>query len=111
MQDAGDGWREAFVDDVGAGARYFYLLDGERRRPDPAARALPEGVHGPAEVVDPRAFAWKHPRRPRRTRDVVIYELHVGTFTPEGSFDAAAAQLDRLVDLGVTAVEIMPVAS
>jgi maltooligosyltrehalose trehalohydrolase len=111
MQDAGNGWREAFVDGVGAGVRYFYLLDGERRRPDPAARALPDGVHGPAEVVDPRTFAWKHARRPRRMRDLVIYELHVGTFTREGTFDAAAAQLDRLVDLGVTAVEILPVAS
>jgi maltooligosyltrehalose trehalohydrolase len=107
----GGGWLEAFVDGVGAGARYSYVVDGERRRPDPAARALPDGVHGPAEVVDPRAFAWKHPRRPRRLRDLVIYELHVGTFTRAGTFDGAAAELDRLVDLGVTAVEILPVAS
>ncbi len=111
LRDAGGGWREAVVDGLGAGARYCYLLDGERRRPDPAARALPEGVHGAAEVVDARAFAWKHARCPRRTRDLAIYELHVGTFTRAGTFDAAAAELDRLVDLGVTAVEILPVAS
>jgi maltooligosyltrehalose trehalohydrolase len=111
MQPVGDGWLEAVVEGIAGGARYVYVLDGERRRPDPAARALPEGVHGPSEVVDPGAFAWQHPRRPRRMRDLILYELHVGTFTPEGTFDAAAAQLDRLVDLGVTAVEILPVAS
>src|SRR5882724_9738038 len=109
LRGAGDGWLEATVEGVGAGARYCYLLDGERRRPDPAARALPDGVHGAAEVVDARAFAWQHPRRPRRTRDLVIYELHVGTFTQAGTFDAACGELDRLVDLGVTAVEILPV--
>ena len=111
LTPVGDGWLEAFVDGVGAGTRYFYLLDGERRRPDPASRAQPDGIHGPSEVVDPRDFAWQHPRRPRRLRDLVLYELHVGTFTPEGTFDAAAAALDRLVDLGITAVEILPVAS
>ena len=111
LNPVGDGWLEASVEGVGAGARYCYVVDGERRRPDPAARALPDGVHGAAEVVDARAFAWKHPRRPRRTRDLVLYELHVGTFTQAGTFDAAAGELDRLVDLGVTAVEILPVAS
>src|SRR3569833_4156234 len=66
MRATGNGFFDATVEDIGAGARYWYLLDGERRRPDPASRALPEGVHGPAEVVDARAFAWKHARRPRR---------------------------------------------
>src|SRR5438874_2331899 len=111
MQAAGGGWFEAVVDGIGAGARYYYLLDGERRRPDPASRALPDGVHGPSQVVDARAFAWRHARRPRRLRELVIYELHVGTFTRAGTFARAAAELDRLVDLGVTAVELMPVAS
>ncbi|MDB4966324.1 MAG: malto-oligosyltrehalose trehalohydrolase [Myxococcales bacterium] len=111
MKAAGDGWFEAVVDGAGKGTRYHYLLDGERRRPDPASRAQPEGVHGPSEVDDPRSFAWQHPPRPRSTRELAIYELHVGTFTPEGTFDAATAQLDRLVDLGITAVEILPVAS
>ena len=111
MKPVGGGWFEAAVDGVGAGARYFYLLDGERRRPDPASRALPDGVHGPSEVVDPRAYKWRHPRRPRPMRELIIYELHVGTFTRAGTFGAAAAELDRLVDLGVSAVEILPVAS
>ncbi|HEX6835958.1 MAG TPA: alpha-amylase family glycosyl hydrolase, partial [Polyangia bacterium] len=111
MRAAGGGWFEAVVDGIGGGARYWYVLDGERRRPDPASRALPEGVHGPSQVVDARAFSWRHPRRPRRMRELIIYELHVGTFTRAGTFDAAAAELDRLVDLGVSAVEILPVAS
>ncbi len=111
MKPVGGGYFEASVDGIGAGARYFYLLDGERRRPDPASRALPDGVHGPSEVVDARAFHWRHSRRPRRMRELIIYELHVGTFTRAGTFDAAAAELDRLVDLGVSAVEIMPVSS
>lgn len=111
MKPTGGGWLEASVDGVGAGARYWYVLDGERRRPDPASRALPDGVHGPSEVVDPRAYKWRHPRRPRQMRDLIIYELHLGTFTRAGTCDAAAAELDRLVDLGVSAVEILPVAS
>ena len=95
-----------------AGLRYFYLLDGERRRPDPASRALPDGVHGPSEVVDTKAFAWTDAGwRGLPLRDMVIYEIHVGTFTPEGTFDAITPRLERLRDLGVTAIEIMPVAS
>jgi maltooligosyltrehalose trehalohydrolase len=111
LRAAGDGWHEAFVEDLGAGARYCYVLDGERRRPDPASRAQPDGVHGPSAVVDPAAFGLVQPRRPRPMAEHVVYELHVGTFTREGTFDAAAAALDRLVDLGVTAVEVLPIAS
>ncbi len=95
-----------------AGLRYFYVLDGGRRRPDPASRVLPEGVHGPSEVVDTSAFAWTDAGwRGLPLRDMIIYEIHVGTFTPEGTFDAAVPRLDRLQELGVTAIEIMPVAS
>lgn len=95
-----------------AGLRYFYVLDGERRRPDPASRALPEGVHGPSEVVDTGAFAWTDTGwRGMPLRDMVIYEIHVGTFTPEGTFDAVIPRLGRLKELGVTAIELMPVAS
>ena len=110
----GDGYFEASVANLPAGARYRYLLDdGEqiRARPDPASRAQPDGVHAASAVVDPSSFVWRHPRRPRPMRELVIYELHVGTFTRGGTFDDAAAALDRLVDLGVTAVEIMPVAT
>jgi maltooligosyltrehalose trehalohydrolase len=94
------------------GARYFFLLDGQRRRPDPWARALPVGVHGPAEIVDLDAFVWTdHGWRGRPLHDLVLYELHVGTFTPDGTFDAIIPRLDRLAELGVTALELMPVAS
>jgi maltooligosyltrehalose trehalohydrolase len=111
MRATGDGYFEARVDGLGAGARYLYLLDGERRRPDPASRSQPEGVHRWSEVVDPRAFPWRHSPRPRPLAEWVIYELHVGTFSQAGSFDAVAAELPRLVDLGVTALELMPVNS
>ncbi len=94
------------------GLRYRYVLDGERRRPDPAARALPEGVHGVAEVVDSAAFAWTDAGwRGRPLTEYVIYELHVGTFTPAGTFEAIIPRLAALRDLGVTAIELMPVAS
>ena len=111
MTAAPGGYFEAFVDGMAAGERYAYVLDGERRRPDPASRAQPDGVHAPSQLIDPAAFAWQHETVGRAVDEYVIYELHVGTFTPAGTFDAAAAQLGRLVDLGVTAVEIMPVAS
>ncbi|MDX1529982.1 MAG: malto-oligosyltrehalose trehalohydrolase [Rhodothermales bacterium] len=95
---------------VGPGARYRYRLDGDAF-PDPASRFQPEGVHGPSQVVDPGAFAWSDAGwEPPTQRDLVFYELHVGTFTPEGTFDAAAERLAYLRDLGVTAVELMPVA-
>ncbi len=95
-----------------AGLRYFFLLDGERRLPDPASRSLPEGVHGPSEVVDTGAFVWTdHGWRGLPLREMVIYELHVGTFTPEGTFEAVIPRLERLRGLGVTAIELMPVAS
>src|SRR5438105_13897169 len=81
MKDAGGGWLETRVEGVGAGARYFYLLDGERRRPDPASRSQPDGVHAASEVVDPRAFSWKHARPSRPLGEWIIYELHVGAFT------------------------------
>src|SRR5512134_2656952 len=105
------GYHAAVADDVPPGALYLYRLDGKRERPDPASRHQPEGVHGPSRVVDPSAF----PRTDQAwtglpLADYVFYELHVGTFTPEGTFDAVIPHLRRLRDLGVTAVELMPVA-
>src|SRR5579872_6849535 len=73
MEAKADGYFEACVEGVGAGARYFYLLDGERRRPDPASRAQPDGVHGASEVVDPRAFQWRHATAARPLAEYVIY--------------------------------------
>lgn len=112
MRRSSDGWFQATLPDLGPGARYLFRLDGDRERPDPAARALPEGVHGPAEVVDPAAFAWTDAGwRGMPLEAMVLYELHVGTFTPEGTYEAVIPRLPRLRELGVTAVELLPAAS
>ncbi len=93
------------------GARYgFRIDDDDAVRPDPRSRFQPEGVHGPSEVVDPERFAWTDESwTGRPARGAVVYEMHVGTFTPEGTLDAAAAKLDHLVELGVEFVELLPV--
>jgi maltooligosyltrehalose trehalohydrolase len=91
------------------GDRYFYVVDG-RAVPDPVSRLLPEGVHGPTEIVDPTLFHWTDAGwRGLPFSEYVIYELHLGTFTPEGTFAGAIRKLDYLRHLGVTAVELMPV--
>jgi maltooligosyltrehalose trehalohydrolase len=106
-----DGWFELLATGVVAGSAYSYLLPGGRRVPDPASRAQHDDVHGPSLVVDPTAYAWKdEPWRGRPWEEAVIYELHIGTFTPEGTFRSAMTKLDYLAELGVTALEIMPVA-
>jgi maltooligosyltrehalose trehalohydrolase len=111
MQAEDDGYFAAFAPGLGAGARYRYRLDGEGPYPDPASRFQPEGVHGPSEVVDPSAFAWTDAGwRGADLPGQALYEAHLGTFTPEGTWDAAADRLPRLAELGVTAVEVMPVA-
>lgn len=96
---------------VRPGARYRYRLDGGETFPDPASRFQPEGPHGPSEVIDPASFKWTDRGWTGvRIRGQVMYELHVGAFTPEGTWAAAVHELPRLADLGITAVEIMPVA-
>ncbi|HVS31430.1 MAG TPA: malto-oligosyltrehalose trehalohydrolase [Thermoanaerobaculia bacterium] len=103
------GYHEGVAENCPAGARYRFVLGGEER-PDPASRYQPEGVHGPSEVVS-RDFAWTDGSwRGLPLEDLVVYELHVGTFTAEGTFDAVIPQLDELKDLGITAVELLPVA-
>jgi maltooligosyltrehalose trehalohydrolase len=93
------------------GARYQYRLDADRYRPDPASRWQPAGVHGPSVVVDPGAFRWTDAEfRGHALADLVFYELHVGTFTNAGTFEAIIPHLDNLAALGVTALELMPVA-
>ncbi|HTM86786.1 MAG TPA: malto-oligosyltrehalose trehalohydrolase [Terriglobales bacterium] len=95
-----------------AGDRYFYLLDGQKPLPDPVSRLLPEGVHGPTAIVDPNTFAWSDQGwRGLDLREYVIYELHVGTFSPEGTFDGVIQKLDYLKALGVSVIELMPVAA
>ncbi|HET7233893.1 MAG TPA: alpha-amylase family glycosyl hydrolase, partial [Longimicrobium sp.] len=112
LQAEGGGWFAGRVEGAGAGTRYRYRLDGGDAYPDPASRSQPDGVHEPSEVVDPSAFRWTDDGWKGIAReDLVIYELHVGTFTPEGTFDAAIEKLEQLASLGVTAVEPLPVAS
>ncbi len=104
------GYHAAQVDDVPVGTRYLYRLDDRVERPDPASRFQPLGVHGPSEVVD-SAFDWHDAGWQRRElADYVVYELHVGTFSPAGTFAGVIGELDALADLGVTAIELMPVA-
>jgi maltooligosyltrehalose trehalohydrolase len=102
------GYHEATID-AGAGTRYFFNVNGDNR-PDPASRLQPEGVHGPSEVVA-REFEWHDAGwKGVALEDYVVYELHVGTYTREGTFDAIIEHLDALKDLGITAVELLPIA-
>lgn len=95
---------------VPVGSRYLYCLDGRQERPDPASRCQPEGVHGPSQVVDLN-FPWTDNQwLGWPLQDYIIYEVHVGTYTPAGTFAALIPHLPRLRDLGVTALELMPVA-
>jgi maltooligosyltrehalose trehalohydrolase len=102
---------EGLVPGGAAGDQYSFRIDDGPLRPDPASRFQPRGVHGPSEVVDPARFEWSDDGwRGCSARDLVVYELHVGTFSPEGTFAGARGQLPLLRDLGVTAIELMPVA-
>ena len=102
---------EATLAGVAAGARYYYRLDRARQRPDPRSRWQPAGVHGPSAVVDPEVRPWTDDGfQGHALADLAIYELHVGAFTEHGTFEAATGHLARLRDLGVTAVELMPIA-
>jgi maltooligosyltrehalose trehalohydrolase len=107
-----DGYFSTLVEEVDAGARYrFRLDDRETPLPDPASRFQPEGPHGVSEVVDPTGFAWSdRDWRGVPAERLVIYEMHIGTFTAEGTWEAAMRHLPALVELGVTCVEMMPIA-
>ena len=107
----GGGWWEATVDGAGPGTRYVFSIDGGPGRPDPRSAFQPEGIDGPSELVDHGAFAWTDDGWTGVSLpDAVVYELHVGTFTDAGTFDAAIEKLPHLVDLGVDVVELLPVA-
>lgn len=111
MTKARDGWFEVTTDAVPAGTGYQFVLADGIRVPDPASRAQMNDVHGMSRLVDPRSYAWRTPDwKGRPWEEAIVYELHTGTFSSEGSFDGVARDLDRLVDVGVTAIEIMPVA-
>jgi maltooligosyltrehalose trehalohydrolase len=111
LEAQGDGVWAGLVRDAGPGTKYRYRLNGELSRPDPYSRSQPEGPHGPSEVVEPLAFEWRDADwRGVGIRGLVIYQVHVGTATPEGSFDALITQLKRLKWLGVSAILLLPVA-
>lgn len=104
------GYHTVTVADAPPGTRYWFMLEGENRRADPCSRWQPDGVHGPSAVLDP-AFAWTDGAwRGLPLSHYVIYELHVGAFSPAGTFDGVIAHLDELAALGITAIELMPVA-
>jgi maltooligosyltrehalose trehalohydrolase len=101
---------ELLVPDASPGDSYSFVFDDGRVRPDPLSRSQPRGVHGPSQVVDPGRFVWSDQDwKGIPLADAIFYELHIGTFTPEGTFAGAIAKLDHLKDLGITAVELMPV--
>ena len=110
MRVLAGGWF-GVVEEASPGTRYGFRIDEDLTVPDPASRFNPEDIHASSVVVDPHSFDWPDDGwRGRPWNEAVIYELHIGTFTAEGTFAAAQSRLDYLVDLGVTAIEIMPVA-
>lgn len=112
MERSGGGWWRRVEAGAGPGARYGFSLDGGPVRPDPRSAHQPDGVHSLSEVVDHGRFTWHDGGwRGLHLPGSVIYEMHVGTFSPEGTFDGVVGRLDHLVELGVDAVEIMPVAA
>ena len=110
LADEGHGVRAGVIE-VGEGADYAFVLDGGEPLPDPSTRWQPDGLRGPSRVLDTGGFSWTdgewHGHRPE---DLVLYELHVGTFSAEGTFDGAIPHLPALRELGITAIELMPVA-
>jgi maltooligosyltrehalose trehalohydrolase len=110
LQKRDAGYWEARVEGIQPGERYRYRIDGKPSRPDPASHFQPEGVHGPSQVWDHASFRWTDAAWQGISLDeYILYELHPGTFTPEGTLEAAASKLPHLKDLGINAVEIMPV--
>ncbi|NUW40764.1 malto-oligosyltrehalose trehalohydrolase [Nonomuraea rhodomycinica] len=111
MRRSGGGWWERTVEEAGPGTDYAYALDGGPPRPDPRSPCQPHGPHGPSRLVDHAAFGWSDDTwRGTPLPGAVLYELHVGTFSPDGTFDGAIERLPHLVELGVDAIELMPVA-
>ncbi len=109
MLGPADGWYGLDLGDVSPDTPYRYQIDSGTLVPDPASRFQPEDVNGPSLLIDPQSFAWSDQGwRGRPWEEAVIYELHIGTFTPEGNYDAVAEKFGHLVDLGITAIELMP---
>lgn len=110
LQKDEEGYWSAKVENVPPGTRYFYQLDDNLTYPDPASQYQPEGVHGPSEVVDHNSFVWEdHDWKTIPLEDLIVYELHVGTFTPEGTFEAVIPKIPELLELGINTIELMPI--
>ena len=110
MEMEQNGYWSVEVEDVSPGTRYMIRMNGETERPDPASFYQPEGVHGQSEVIDLRLDPYDENRAGTVLKDYIFYELHVGTFTPEGTFSAVIEKLDHIAALGATSLEIMPIA-
>ncbi len=111
MDAQGDGWFELITDHATAGTPYRYQLPDGMRVPDPASRGQAEDVYSPSLVIDPRAYAWRQTEwRGRPWTETVLYEMHLGTFSPEGTFDGVRRRLDHFERMGITALELMPIA-
>ncbi|MCU1302234.1 MAG: malto-oligosyltrehalose trehalohydrolase [Candidatus Sulfotelmatobacter sp.] len=111
LKQIDDGWFELVTDAAQSGTQYRFRIDDAQNVPDPASRFQPRDVHGPSEVIDPEAFDWQDADwKGRPWEEAAIYEVHVGAFTPSGKFSSLCNRLDYLVDLGITAIELMPVA-
>jgi 1,4-alpha-glucan branching enzyme len=111
MEQRDGGWFELMTDAAKTGAQYSFRIDGDQKVPDPASRFQPHDVHGPSEVIDPNSFDWQDDTwQGRPWEEAVVYELHVGTFSPSGTFQGVRERLGYLADLGITAIELMPVA-
>jgi len=112
MNSVGEGWYELATTEACAGSGYQFRINGGQLVPDPASRFQPAGVHGVSEVIDPDSYEWHDSNwRGRPWEEAAIYELHTGTFSAEGTFAGAEQKLDYLLDLGVTAIELMPVST
>jgi len=110
LENRGQHLFQAVVDHCPPGSLYYYCLDGKQRRPDPYSRFQPYGVHGPSQVVDVDGYRWQDQHWPGIPKqDLVIYELHIGSFTPEGTYQAAINRFPELIDLGITAIELLPI--
>jgi len=110
MEGVEEGWHQLITDRAQVGSRYRFVLPDGLRVPDPASRYQPADVHGPSEVIDPAAYVWRDAGWTGRPwPEAIVYELHIGAFTPQGTFRAAIAKLEHLAALGVTAIEIMPI--
>lgn len=106
-----EGLFELITDELSIGDKYQYVIDNEMIVPDPATRYQPDGVHGASQITDPNSFKWTDTNwRGKPWHEVIIYELHIGTFTEAGNFQSVINKLDHLIELGITAIELMPVA-